>query len=1272
MGFPFTSGLLHAQQVWNWALDYVPNVVPPREIGTEGAWSYGYDANTSDELSAPFEFVPFPIFGNHIWGGGDYHFSGPNPALLAKQANGMIIHTAPNAKQPVVVRWTATRAMTVNITGRAYKFAFDENNGRTQEFYVRKNGESPLTFGTVSDATLDSGAPLAFAATTTVQLGDTIDTFAVRTADKIQGFLGIELVLHEVLAGAPTITVHPQAADALPGSTASLSVTASGDAPLAYQWHRNGNDIAGADGATLMLPAATVTDAGVYGVRVSNGLGTAESLTVVVEVNPPPSTTRHDLRDDFRLSSNPTDRGWQYSRALRDGGGRVRPITPNWNEPDFGSGQLGWEGPGNAPHAGWARRIDNGNPTPTYDDPVGAILTHGPTSAVWKSPPGDPNRFANIRGDIYNIRKFGRSGTWRIFKNSTEITSGTVDDNSGTSTAPKSFVHGSAGPSVLEGIPYQPGDAFRLEILHDDFAAVNFTIETTASPPDPLITVQPQGRVVSPGTEVTLRVVAEGTAPLTYQWKRNGVDLPGRTADTLVIPFATETADYQVLVTSAKGSRLSSSATVVVADRSPGEPWDLVADFQPGKVPAVDVGPDGSWSYGYDARTNDDVLAPLQFVPMPLYAQHVIGNADYHISAPNPGSIAPRGSGLYIHTSDQPNQQAIILRWTARRPMRIHIMGSAYKYEVEGNGRTQDFFLRKNSGPLLASGTVSDDTVRNLGTELPIAAENISMLAGDFIDLFVSRHPGSVQGFLGVELVISEVLSDVGLDFALDANPTATGWQYSESLGNGGGPVGGAVPNWNQPDFGPGQTGWQGVRAGAHAGWARRIDNGNGTPTYDDPVDTVLTHGPTSVKWTAPVGSGPGHLAIRGGLWNIRHFGRSGTWKLWKNDTQLISEGAIDDANGTSLSPRSYASGSGGAAGLQNIPYQDGDSIRLEVLNGDFVGVRLSISTYKIVVDPPTITLQPRSVVALVGAAAVYRVEASGPPPLAYQWKFNDTDIPGATTSMLQLGNVTASSAGTYHVVVSNPGGSVESARVTLTVDDTFSGPARQQSSDADGLLVLEAENFDRSTPAGRWEWIPIAGGVEATPNEGRNVNVNIADSPRLDYKVLFVRPGIYSVWLRGLGDSAPGPSANDSVNLGIDFSLPNSSDRITGFPEGAGRVWSRSTLDNVPATLEVVSGGLHVLNVWMREDGFVLDKILITSNPNLIPTGDGPPESGTAGVVLKGTLAPNGRLILTWNGTARLEEANGLAGPWSEINGASSPHDVPVLGAARFFRLRE
>jgi hypothetical protein len=54
----------------------------------------------------------------------------------------------------------------------------------------------------------------------------------------------------------------------------------------------------------------------------------------------------------------------------------------------------------------------------------------------------------------------------------------------------------------------------------------------------PTVSVQPTNTVVSPGTSVTFSVVANGTAPLSYQWRRNGVNVPGATNSFLTIANA--------------------------------------------------------------------------------------------------------------------------------------------------------------------------------------------------------------------------------------------------------------------------------------------------------------------------------------------------------------------------------------------------------------------------------------------------------------------------------------------------------------------------------------------------------------------------------------------------------------------------------------------------------------------------------------------------------------------------------------------------------------
>ena len=67
---------------------------------------------------------------------------------------------------------------------------------------------------------------------------------------------------------------------------------------------------------------------------------------------------------------------------------------------------------------------------------------------------------------------------------------------------------------------------------------------------EPIITRQPVSRTVSPGQSVTLSVTAAGTAPLSYQWRKQGTNLSGATGPSLTF-FSPEPGDagvYQVVV----------------------------------------------------------------------------------------------------------------------------------------------------------------------------------------------------------------------------------------------------------------------------------------------------------------------------------------------------------------------------------------------------------------------------------------------------------------------------------------------------------------------------------------------------------------------------------------------------------------------------------------------------------------------------------------------------------------------------------------------------
>jgi len=81
-----------------------------------------------------------------------------------------------------------------------------------------------------------------------------------------------------------------------------------------------------------------------------------------------------------------------------------------------------------------------------------------------------------------------------------------------------------------------------------------------------MIATDPSGQTVVPGATVLLRVTALGTAPLSYQWLQNGVDLPGGTNATLTLAGVTaaNAGSYRVRVGNTAGSATSAAAQVRV------------------------------------------------------------------------------------------------------------------------------------------------------------------------------------------------------------------------------------------------------------------------------------------------------------------------------------------------------------------------------------------------------------------------------------------------------------------------------------------------------------------------------------------------------------------------------------------------------------------------------------------------------------------------------------------------------------------------------------
>ena len=95
-------------------------------------------------------------------------------------------------------------------------------------------------------------------------------------------------------SSAPSISSPPASYTASVGESATFRVTATGAAPLSYQWQRGGVPITGATGTSYTLPSVKTTDNGAqFRVVVKNASGTVTSpvATLTVTTNKRPTAT---------------------------------------------------------------------------------------------------------------------------------------------------------------------------------------------------------------------------------------------------------------------------------------------------------------------------------------------------------------------------------------------------------------------------------------------------------------------------------------------------------------------------------------------------------------------------------------------------------------------------------------------------------------------------------------------------------------------------------------------------------------------------------------------------------------------------------------------------------------------------------------------------------------------------------------------------------------------------------------------------------------------
>lgn len=115
-----------------------------------------------------------------------------------------------------------------------------------------------------------------------------------------------------------------------------------------------------------------------------------------------------------------------------------------------------------------------------------------------------------------------------------------------------------------------------------------------------------------------------------------------------------------------------------------------------------------------------------------------------------------------------------------------------------------------------------------------------------------------------------------------------------------------------------------------------------------------------------------------------------------------------------------------------NVQPVDAGTYLVTITNA--IGTTNSVTVTLTVQVPPTITTQPASTNVAVSSAVTLAVTATGVPAPSYQWRFNGTNIAGATSPTYTKTGVQLTDAGDYTVVVSNVVAAITSDVATLSI----------------------------------------------------------------------------------------------------------------------------------------------------------------------------------------------------------------------------------------------
>jgi uncharacterized repeat protein (TIGR01451 family) len=868
-------------------------------------------------------------------------------------------------------------------------------------------------------------------------------------ADDTNGHTGFSALFDVAAVNLPAIVVvQPTNQTVVAGGTAMLSVIADGTPPLSYRWSFNGTNLAQATNSVLVITNVQLANAGTYAVALSNAFGATQSSNAVLTVGLPPAIVTQPMNRAAPVGATATFEvvaagtaplRYQWAKGGTNLPGATNQVLTITNVQSSDAGD-------------YAVLVSN------VFGSVGssnALLTVGEPPAIVTQP-------TNLAVSVGGVATF-------------DVVAG--------GTPPLSYLWSFDGADLAAATNsfftitnVQLGDAGKYAVkVSNAFGSVDSSNAVLSVGNPPLIVAQPTNQTVKLSASATFLVVAAGTAPLAYQWSLRGTNLAGATSNVLVIPNvqSNNLGNYTVLVSNPFGSAGSSNALLTI-----GLPPVILTQPASLSVPVgvaatFNVLAGGSGPFSYQWRFNGTNLLNATNSLLVITNTRLIDAGTYAAVASNSfGSTTSSNAVLFVGLPPtivtQPTNQTVPLGSSAT--FAVVAAGTApfaYQWSFTGtnlSGATSNVLVITNA-QLTNVGSYAVRVSNGFGTAN--SSNALLAIAGAPIIIVQPTNQTVPVGGMATLSVVATGTSPLSYQWTFVSGPNLpyatnsvlvvtnvhNGDKYNVRVSNAFGSVksANATLSVGVPPTIVVQPTNQTVKVGDTVTFSV-VASGDPPLSYQWLFNGATLSGATNtvlVITNAQVGTG-GRYSAR----VSNPFGSTRTDNVLlsvvqppvivappTNQTVTLGGMATFSVLAAGTAPLNYQWSFGGTnlvgattnlLVITNAQLSNAGNYSVRVTNA--FGSTNSPNALLTVGVPPAIVTQPTDLGIAVGGVASFSFVATGTPPLSYQWRFNGTNLVGATTNVLVIPNAQSANAGTYAALVTNAFGSATSASAVLSV----------------------------------------------------------------------------------------------------------------------------------------------------------------------------------------------------------------------------------------------